>query len=289
MRPTVSAMSARSPVTRTVRRDARPRAGRRASGARRAGPGPRGGRRRPGSPSTATKTVRDPSRSARRRTWRSHAGSSSPTIQRALPSRTAVPPTSALEAVAVHLVHVGRQLEVEVRDRGRRRRGRWRAGAATPGRGRRRDAGPRSAVGGVRTRSTIEASSGRPWVSVPVLSKSMTSPAASASRAAPPLTTTPMRAARDSPDMIATGAASSSGHGVATTSTATARTGEPATAQATPASGEGERHEEHGEAVGGAHERRRRRPGPARRGGRRPHRSTRRPTTVATGRPAGRR
>ena len=36
---------------------------------------------------------------------------------------------------------------------------------------------------------------------------------------------TPCRAARDSPDMIAIGAASSSGHGVATTSTATARTG----------------------------------------------------------------
>ena len=47
--------------------------------------------------------------------------------------------------------------------------------------------------------------------------------------------TTPMRAARDSPDMIAIGAASSSGHGVATTSTATARTGSPLTAQATPA------------------------------------------------------
>ena len=35
--------------------------------------------------------------------------------------------------------------------------------------------------------------------------------------------------------MIAIGAASSSGHGVATTSTATARTGSPLTAQATPA------------------------------------------------------
>ena len=48
--------------------------------------------------------------------------------------------------------------------------------------------------------------------------------------------TTPRRAARDNPDTIATGAASSSGHGVATTSTATARTGSPDIAQASPAS-----------------------------------------------------
>ena len=47
--------------------------------------------------------------------------------------------------------------------------------------------------------------------------------------------TTPTCAARDSPDMIAIGAASSSGHGVATTSTATARTGSPLTAHANPA------------------------------------------------------
>jgi hypothetical protein len=57
------------------------------------------------------------------------------------------------------------------------------------------------------------------------LSNSITCPAASRSSAPPPLMTTPTRAARDSPDMIAIGAASSSGHGVATTSTATARTG----------------------------------------------------------------
>ena len=56
--------------------------------------------------------------------------------------------------------------------------------------------------------------------------------------------TTPMPAARDSPDMIAIGAARRSGHGVATTSTATARTGSPASAHAAPASSEGERHEE---------------------------------------------
>jgi hypothetical protein len=46
---------------------------------------------------------------------------------------------------------------------------------------------------------------------------------------------TPICAARDSPDMMAIGAASSSGHGVATTSTATARTGSPLSSQASPA------------------------------------------------------
>ena len=88
-------------------------------------------------------------------------------------------------------------------------------------------------AGGVAT--TRSRSVGRPRVSVPVLSSSRIRPAASRSRAAPPLTTTPSRAAWDSPEMIAIGAASSSGHGVATTRTATARTGSPDSSQAPPA------------------------------------------------------
>ncbi len=53
---------------------------------------------------------------------------------------------------------------------------------------------------------------------------------------APPLRiTTPSREARDKPETIATGAASSSGHGVATTSTATARTADPLASHAAPA------------------------------------------------------
>ena len=53
---------------------------------------------------------------------------------------------------------------------------------------------------------------------------------------APPLRiTTPCREARDNPDTIATGAASNSGHGVATTNTATARTADPLANQAPPA------------------------------------------------------
>ena len=55
------------------------------------------------------------------------------------------------------------------------------------------------------------------------------------SSAAPPRTTTPNRDARDSPATIATGAASSSGHGVATTNTATARCADPLTSHADPA------------------------------------------------------
>ncbi len=53
--------------------------------------------------------------------------------------------------------------------------------------------------------------------------------------AAPPLTTMPRRAARETPETMATGAASRSGHGVATTSTERARTGSPENAHAAPA------------------------------------------------------
>ena len=56
-----------------------------------------------------------------------------------------------------------------------------------------------------------------------------------ASIAAPPFTITPARAARDTPEMNATGAARMSGHGVATTNTARARTASPLAAQAVPA------------------------------------------------------
>lgn len=45
----------------------------------------------------------------------------------------------------------------------------------------------------------------------------------------------PSREARERPETIATGAASSSGHGVATTSTATARVAEPLISHASPA------------------------------------------------------
>src|SRR5215469_12214160 len=75
---------------------------------------------------------------------------------------------------------------------------------------------------------------GWPLVSVPVLSISRVVHRASRSSTAPPLTTTPRRAATDRPDTQATGAARISGHGVATTSTATARSG-PATTQAAAA------------------------------------------------------
>ena len=76
---------------------------------------------------------------------------------------------------------------------------------------------------------------GVPSVSVPVLSSSTVRAAASRSITPAPLTMTPARAARDTPETSATGAARISGHGVATTSTATARTGSPDASQAAAA------------------------------------------------------
>ena len=73
-------------------------------------------------------------------------------------------------------------------------------------------------------------------VRVPVLSITKVVACPRFSNAPPLRITTPAREARDSPDTIATGAASSSGHGVATTSTATARTADPLASHAAPAS-----------------------------------------------------
>ena len=77
--------------------------------------------------------------------------------------------------------------------------------------------------------------SGVPTVSVPVLSNSTVRAWPSVSIAPAPLTITPLRAARESPETSAIGAARISGHGVATTTTASARTGSPLSAQARPA------------------------------------------------------
>ena len=77
--------------------------------------------------------------------------------------------------------------------------------------------------------------SGAPSVSVPVLSSRTVRARPSCSIAAPPLTTTPRRAARDTPESRAMGAARMSGQGVATTSTASARTASPLRPHAAPA------------------------------------------------------
>ena len=77
---------------------------------------------------------------------------------------------------------------------------------------------------------------GRPAVRVPVLSSTIVWARPRFSNALPLRTTTPRRDARESPETIATGAASSSGHGVATTSTATARSAESLAHHASPAS-----------------------------------------------------
>lgn len=76
---------------------------------------------------------------------------------------------------------------------------------------------------------------GRPTVTVPVLSSTSVRARPSCSSAVPSRTITPSRDARESPETMATGAASSRGQGVATTRTATARAAEPLSTQARPA------------------------------------------------------
>ena len=72
-------------------------------------------------------------------------------------------------------------------------------------------------------------------VSVPVLSNATVRTRDNSSSAPPPLTTMPDLAARLIPATNAIGAASSSGHGVATTRTSAKRTGSPRNAHAAPA------------------------------------------------------
>ena len=126
---------------------------------------------------------------------------------------------------------------------------------------------------GVRSGAdTTSARRGRPAVSVPVLSKSMTRARASVSSAPPPLTMMPRLAERLMPETMAMGAASRSGHGVATTRTARARTGSPERSQATTAMISVSGHEEDGVAIRHAHERAPWRSAPPRRGARCRHR-----------------
>ena len=77
---------------------------------------------------------------------------------------------------------------------------------------------------------------GRAEVTVPVLSSSSTLTRARVSSGPPPLTMIPCFAARETPAMMAAGAARMSGQGVATTRTASARMGLPPAIQATAAS-----------------------------------------------------
>ena len=91
---------------------------------------------------------------------------------------------------------------------------------------------------------------------MPVLSSSTERASPSRSIVARPLTTTPARAARESPDISAIGAARISGHGVATTNTASARTGSPETVQAIAATSIVSGKEEQRVAVGDPYERR---------------------------------
>ena len=97
------------------------------------------------------------------------------------------------------------------------------------------DAAARRTSSASRPKGTTSVTVGRPTVRVPVLSNSSTRPWARRSKATPPLMITPRELARESPAVMAIGAARISGHGVATTRTATARTASPDRDQARPA------------------------------------------------------
>ena len=223
MRPTMSAMSARSPVTSTTRRD--PGLAQRAHHPGRVGPDRVLSRNAPaGSSSTATKTVSEPSRSARRRTWRTHGGVVVADDPGRLAEPDPVPADGPLQAVAVHLLDVGRASR---RASPRRVPAVTIALASTCGDTWSSDAASRSTSSASNRRRGDDVGEHRVGPGSACRSCRTASPARrpGVSSAPPPLTTTPICAAADSPDMIAIGAASSSGHGVATTSTATAAPG----------------------------------------------------------------
>ena len=103
--------------------------------------------------------------------------------------------------------------------RRRRRRGQRVLARRLGGRGQAEHVG----LGPAAPSGTTLASSGRPRVSVPVLSKANVSHSASRSSAAPPLIRTPCRASQAMLARIAAGVARTRAHGQATTSTATVR------------------------------------------------------------------
>ena len=94
---------------------------------------------------------------------------------------------------------------------------------------------PQQLPGSNAVAARISRTSGVPTVSVPVLSNRTVRAWPSVSIAPAPLTITPARAARESPETSAIGAARINGHGVATTTTASARIESPLSAHAAPA------------------------------------------------------
>ena len=173
-----------------------------------------------GRPSTATKTIVAPSSDARRRASRAH-GKPPPCRSRMPPCRRRPAASDpAGDARAGYLGRPRRAGEHEpslvggADDRARQHMRR----RLLQGRGH-----PQDLVRGPAGAASTSARCGRPAVSVPVLSNRTTRARARVSSAPPPFTMIPRRAARQMPATIAIGAASSSGHGVATTRTATAR------------------------------------------------------------------
>ena len=222
MAPTVSATSARSPVTMTMR--SMPPLAQRADSPRGIWPhrvvedqdpgrlavdGDEHGQR-PVQPRPAARGLHPPGGPAVRR---------SRTTQPCRPSPDGHPPRRGcpdLQPPPRAAAGSGRSPAAAPRSEPRRpERDRTPDPATPPAAGRRRPAS--------RPAATIAATAGCPLVSVPVLSSSSVVHLASCSSTPPPLTTTPRRAATDIPETSATGAARISGHGVATTRTATAR------------------------------------------------------------------
>ena len=78
-------------------------------------------------------------------------------------------------------------------------------------------------LAGGRADGSTSVTRSSPFVSVPVLSNATTRTPASRSRCAPPLTSTPLRAAADSADTIETGVEMTSAHGQEITSSTSAR------------------------------------------------------------------
>jgi hypothetical protein len=184
-----------------------------------------------GWPSAATNTVSAPSSRARLRTARTHPGSPDTPAHAARPTRTGRPRTSPA------MPWPGTSSTASGRTSGPSRPAAARTIAAArtcPDTWSRLAARVRISCGGSEPAGTTSVTAGWPAVRVPVLSRISVVHRARRSSTPPLLTTTPRRAAADSPETKATGAARMSGHGVATTRTATARSAPPA-AQAIPA------------------------------------------------------
>ena len=249
--PTASAASARSPVARTIRVMPPRRIARIVAG-HRAGSGPQAAARPPAAVDRDEHRQRavQPGPPAAALT---HGGSPAAPAHPARPSLTTRPPTVPAMPWPGYLGHgLGQDQRAAALGRRPHDGGRQDVPGHLVQRGRQAQDLLRPAAVPAETTAVT---AGCPTVSVPVLSSTSVVHRARRSSTPPLFTTTPRRAAADSPETRATGAARISGHGVATTRTATARSA-PAERPGEPGHGEGQRQEPHGVPVGEPDERR---------------------------------